>query len=113
LTQNIPAVPNFVPLLKLQSETGLTIEMPEIYGAETGGSEILSYNLQFNMGGNSNNYISIVGEAPDNLQRTITKGGLTTDVDFKFRYRVRSKYGWSQGYSFILTSRTATIPSIV
>ena len=73
----------------------LVVQMPEIYGTETGGAEILSYNLLFNMGGNSENYVSIVGEAPDSLETLITKGGLTTDVVFKFKYRVKSKYGWS------------------
>jgi hypothetical protein len=73
--------------------------MPEVYGDSTGGSAILSYNLQFNLGGNSQNYISIVGEAPDSLDRIILKGGLSTDILYKFRYRVRSKYGWSEGFS--------------
>lgn len=69
--------------------------MPEIYGTDTGGSDILSYNLQYNMGGVSTNYISIVGEAPVNLLREIKRGGLTTNVIFKFKYRIKSKYGWS------------------
>lgn len=87
--------------------------MPEIYGDDTGGSEILSYNLQFNLGGNSENFISIVGEAPDSLEREILKGGLSTDILYKFRYRTRSKYGWSEGFSPELSSRTATMPSSV
>jgi hypothetical protein len=87
--------------------------LPEIYGTDTGGSDILSYNLLYNMGGNSENYISIVGEAPDSLERAITKGGLATDVVFKFKYRIKSKYGWSEDFSPILEARTATIPSTV
>lgn len=87
--------------------------MPEIYGTDTGGSDILSYNLQFNMGGISDNYISIVGEAPDSLEREITRGGLSTDVVYQFKYRIRSKYGWSEGFSPDLSARTATIPSVV
>jgi hypothetical protein len=69
--------------------------MPEITGSFTGGSEIISYNLQFNQGGSSQDYISVVGEAPNNLLRIVTKGGLQTDVVYSFRYRVKSKYGWS------------------
>jgi hypothetical protein len=87
--------------------------MPEVYGDETGGSDILSYNLVFNLGGNSENFISIIGEAPDSLEREILKGGLTTDVVYKFKYRIRSKYGWSEDYSSELSARTATIPSVV
>ena len=48
----------------------------------TGGSEILSYNLQFNSGGNSQFFTTIVGEAPDNLMLVITKGGLSTNVQY-------------------------------
>jgi hypothetical protein len=63
------------------------------------------------MGGVSTNYISIVGEAPVNLLREITRGGLTTNVIFKFKYRIKSKYGWSEDFSPVLEARTATIPS--
>jgi len=41
--------------------------MPEVTGQGTGGSEILSYNLQFNGGGTSEDYISLVGEVPDSV----------------------------------------------
>lgn len=61
------------------------------------------------MGGGS--YVSITGESPDNLARTITKGGLTTDKVYKFRYRVRNKYGWSASFSPELSVRAATFPS--
>lgn len=71
----------------------------------------MSYNLQYDQG--ENQYISVIGEAPDNLERVITRGGLTTDVIFKFKYRVRSKYGWSDDFSPVLSARTATIPEQV
>lgn len=47
------------------------------------------------------------------MERTITKGGLTTDVVYKFKYRVRNKYGWSEGFSPELSARTATLPDQV
>jgi hypothetical protein len=43
----------------------------------------------------------------------ITKGGLSTNVVYQFRYRVRNKFGWSNLYSPLLTAITATIPSMV
>lgn len=82
--------------------------MTQITGSNTGGSDILSYNLQYNTGGNSNLFTTIVGEAPDNLMLIVTKGGLSTDVQYQFRYRVRNKYGWSNGFSPLLTAITAT-----
>ena len=84
-----------------------------VYGDDTGNSPILSYNLQFNLGGISTQFISVIGEAPDSLVREVLKGGLTTDVIYKFRYRVRNKYGWSDGFSPIMEARTATIPDKV
>lgn len=96
-----------------QAETQIRLNMPMIYGDDTGNSPILSYNLQFNLGGNSEQYISVVGEAPDSLVQEVLKGGLTTDVVYKFRYRVRNKYGWSEDYSPIMQARTATIPDPV
>lgn len=54
-----------------------------------------------------------MGEAPDNLMLVITKGGLSTNVQYQFRYRVRNKFGWSSGYSPLLTAITATKPSMV
>ena len=57
--------------------------------------------------------MTIIGEAPDNLERTFNKGGLTTDVVYKFKYRVKNKYGWSNDFSSELSARTATIPEQV
>jgi len=45
--------------------------------------------------------------------RVISKGGLTTDVIYKFKYRVKSKIGWSEDFSPVLAARTATRPSLV
>lgn len=42
---------------------------------------------------------------------TITKGGLTTDTVYAFKYRVRNKYGWSATFSPELSARAATLPS--
>jgi hypothetical protein len=60
-----------------------------------------------------NQYISVVGEAPDNMLLVISKGGLSTNEIFSFKYRVRSKIGWSVDYSPVLSARTATKPLIV
>jgi hypothetical protein len=66
--------------------------------------------LQFDQG--SANYITIIGEAPYNLNRLLTKEGLATNVVFDFRYRVKTIFGWS-GFSPVLSVRTAVMPSAV
>jgi hypothetical protein len=55
----------------------------------------------------------VIGLNPDNNLRVISKGGLTTDVIYKFKYRVKSKIGWSEDFSPVLAARTATRPSLV
>jgi hypothetical protein len=62
-----PAAPAIAPVMLEQAETQIRLHMPMVYGDDTGNSPILSYNLQFNLGGNSEQYISVVGEAPDSL----------------------------------------------
>ena len=82
--------------------------MPEITGLNTGGSPITSYHLVYSP---NLSYVSIIGENPNNLQLTITKGGLNTNSIYKFKYRVRNKFGWSADYSPYVEIRTATYPS--
>jgi len=45
--------------------------------------------------------------------RIISKGGLNTNILYKFKYRVRNKFGWSSEYSPFIEIRTATYPSKV
>lgn len=110
MAEERPSTPLSAPVLVSQAESTITLEMPEIFGHSTGGSEILSYNLQYNGGGANPNFISVIGEVPDSLLRTISKGGLTTNIVYSFRYRVRNKYGWSSGFSPVVKLRAATIP---
>ena len=84
--------------------------MPEIVGTDTGGSPITSYNLVYSP---NISFTSIVGENPNNLLLTITKGGLNTNTLYKFKYRVKNKFGWSADYSPFIEIRTATLPSMV
>ena len=111
-TQQKPISPTTSPVLISQAETALTVSMPEISGMDTGGSDILTYHLQYQRDGDAD-WISISGENPDSLMTTISQEGLETDVVYSFRYRVRTKYGFSEEYSPILSARTATTPSAI
>jgi len=61
IVQQRPQTPPSAPELVSQAETSITVKMPDVLGANTGGSVLLSYNLLYNMGGNSENYVSISG----------------------------------------------------
>jgi hypothetical protein len=111
-TQQKPSIPSLAPVLISQAETALTVSMPEMTGSETGGSDILSYHLQYKRDGTLS-FETIVGEDPDNLMLVISRGSLETDVVYLFQYRVKTKYGWSEEFSPVLSARTATTPSVV
>lgn len=84
--------------------------MPEITGLTTGGSTILSYNLQMNSGGSSTVFTSLTGESPDSLTWQFMKGGLITDQTYTFRYWVWNIHGWSP-FSSTVTILCSTKPA--
>ncbi len=75
--------------------------MPEIVSGslEAGATTISSYNLEWNEGSGTQ-FSEVVGEASENLERTIT---VTTNIQagqsYNFRYRVKNLHGWSSSYS--------------
>ena len=93
LVASVPLKPTSTPQMISQSPTSISVSMPEITGLLTGGSVILSYNLQFK-DSLSTNYVTLTGEAPDNMLLTYTRNGLTANRVYQFKYRVRNKYGW-------------------
>ena len=70
-TQQKPISPTEAPILISQAETALTVSMPEITDTDTGGSDILTYHLQYQRDGDSD-WISISGMNPDSLMTTIS-----------------------------------------
>lgn len=87
--------------------------MAEILDEEhekNGGSPITSYSLEWDEGRNGLSYLPLIGFDSASLERTVTRGGLTTGESYKFRYRVRNIYGWSP-YSEVLTAAAAQVPS--
>lgn len=84
--------------------------MPQITGFTTGGSQVLSYNLQYR--GETSPpalFTTLIGETPDSLTLSYTKSGLVTDRMYQFRYRIRNKHGWGP-FSEYVSIRTAKIP---
>ena len=52
----------------------------------------------------------LTGYDSDSLVLSYTRGGLSTGATYKFRYRVRNVYGWSE-YSQVLTAVATRVPS--
>jgi hypothetical protein len=118
--QQEPATPPTAVALVSQSESSVTVQMPTLASSYTGGSDITSYNLQYDQGAalssgvtpSEEDFVSLVGEIPaNNLDVTeVTLNGLTTDRVYSFRYRAANKHGWS-GFSEVLGVISATVPA--
>lgn len=108
----VPHTPTSGPT-RVDSSTGptqLTVEMPEISSASSGGSSILSYSLEWDSGAGAA-YADLVGLSSDNLIRTFTQtSGVTEGSSYSFRYRVKNIMGWSN-YSPSVDIVAASAPS--
>ena len=69
---------------------------------ETGGSEIISFSLEWDGGLQGNTFTSLVGESTNNIQVSYVKDQLTAGVVYNFRYRAKNIFGWSP-YSQVLS----------
>jgi hypothetical protein len=76
---------------------------------ETGGSTILSYNIQVDDG--SSNFIDIQGYSSDSLLLSAAVA-VEQGVIYGFRYRAKNIYGWSQfsPTAFILAASPPSAP---
>lgn len=77
--------------------------------AETGGSEIISYSLEWDGGNPGTQFDSFIGEDTNNIQLAFLKDSLTSGIGYNFRYRVKNLYGWSP-YSSVLSQLAARQP---
>lgn len=98
--------------------------MPLVSSDRTGGSVIISYNLQYDQGGplgtgtpgaaTDSAFVSLIGEVPasNTAQTALSLSGLVPNTIYTFRYRVKNKHGWS-GFSPLLLILTATEPAVM
>jgi hypothetical protein len=85
LVMEAPSQPSSSPVMISQLPNSISVSMPVVTGFLTGGSPILSYNLQYQgVLTPPWNYTTLIGEAPDNLVLQYTKNGLLTDYMFNF-----------------------------
>ena len=65
-------------------------------GAYTGGSTILSLNLQWDQGTSGASWTTIIGVAPFSTTQTysVTGSSITAGMTYKFRYRAINVFGW-------------------
>lgn len=76
---------------------------------QTGGSQIISYSLEWDEGSSGNYFVAIVGQQDFNMNLTYVFTQLTKGNSYSFKYRVQNIYGWS-AYSQVITQIAARIP---
>ena len=77
--------------------------------SDTGGSEIISYSLEWDGGQIGNSFQVLIGEEYNNIQLIYLKDSLTSGIAYNFRYRAKNIFGWSP-YSNVLTQVAASVP---
>ena len=99
------------PDVSTLSSSQISIILPEVIDQsdEAGGSEIMSYNLEWNEGSGLLSFTEVAGESSDSLVRLFTLD-TTPGTSYIFRYKVRNVYGWSDDYSPTVTLLSADVP---
>jgi len=78
-------------------------------GAQTGGSPITSYYVQFDSGTNGAVWTEIQGLTTFTTNLVMTVTGLQTAKIYQFRYMARNIFGWS-AWSSVGYIKTITVP---
>lgn len=77
---------------------------------QTGGTPILSYNLQWDEGTGNDVWVDLVGFPTDYLQTSYTvTEGVSKGIDYRFRLRSKNLYGFG-AYSTIAVIRSSDVP---
>jgi len=105
--KTIPATMNAPTRGSGTSESQIVVDWDTLtLDADTGGSDILSYNLQWY----TTTWEDLVGYPSDSLLTSFTiTSGLTAGTSYDFRVRALNIYGWST-VSATVTIDTSTVP---
>ena len=90
-----PLKPSSVPLRinSLSTKTAIAVSYQALTGTNTGGSPILSYELQWDQG--TGTWASLVGYNPYSTATSfVTPSTLTTGNQYQFKYRAVNALGW-------------------
>ena len=96
LIEVLPAAPVLGPQRYESGCTTTSIEvfMPAVVYPDNGGSDIISYSLDWDAGSGAS-FTTLVGVASLSQDQYFTQTGLTAGSTYRFRYRVENVHGWS------------------
>jgi hypothetical protein len=116
--QDIPHPPASAPVRieesTFQYQIGVSFLPLSLF--ESGGIEVLSYNLQIDIGEGNGDWVDHKGFVSDDLSLTAVITPLTPGQEYWFRYRARNSHGWGEFSpisSVLLANRPDSIPNVL
>ncbi len=101
-TKTIPTVMHYNCITRGETTDEATLDIrwtPLVTASDTGDSEILSYNLQYDQG--KNTWVDVIGQSSYYpLTQVVLTDGIQAGVHYNFRIRALNVYGWSAQFSF-------------
>jgi len=111
--QDVPHAPTTFPFRQEQytADTQMGVGFQALAGLATGGSIIVSYNLQMDStGGGSGPFVDIKGFTTDDLSTEVIINNQVKGKIYFFRYRAKNAHGWG-AFSPVNFVRMANKPS--
>jgi hypothetical protein len=81
----------------------------ELSEIETGGAQILSYQIDYDMNTNNAEWNELKGFSANDISLSTIKDNLIFNAEYMVRYRAKNIYGWSE-YSDITSIYTIMAP---
>jgi hypothetical protein len=110
VVMNVPEKPESVPLRGPQTTTSqIHVVVQALEGDMTGGSPILSYEIDYDRG--TAEWQELKGFSSNDDSLEFIKTALTISVVYQVRYRAKNVFGWSE-YSDTSFVETIMVPDI-
>jgi hypothetical protein len=112
LSQTVPSAVGTLTTDAAQTgEAQVFVQWPALStSAETGGSAITSYNLQWDAGNNGGPWVSLQGDSPASLATSILlTSSIVGGTTYRFQVRASNIHGWG-AYSATLAIKAAQVP---
>jgi hypothetical protein len=112
--RTVPHTPPSPPARGPATSTGqIEVVVPALTGALTGGSPILSYEIEYDAASAGASWTELQGYSSNSLSLSVVKPGLPAATVFQVRYRARNAFGWSASYSEVAAIATVASPGAV
>lgn len=93
----------------MTTTTQIHVVINELEGFSAGGCEIISYQVDYDLGSNGTDWQELKGFSTNNDDLFIIWTGLTINTEYRVRYRAKNIFGWSP-YSQVTSIYTIMVP---